>query len=55
MRQAVKRLGARHFTMANDGGTTLRIAIGDYPHTLPLKRGQIASPSLKLARAALVS
>lgn len=28
--------------------TTLRIAIGDYPHTLPLKRGQIASPSLKL-------
>jgi len=21
--------------------TTLRIAIGDYPHTLPLKRGQI--------------
>jgi 4,5-dihydroxyphthalate decarboxylase len=28
--------------------TTLRIAIGDYPHTLPLKRGDIASPSLKL-------
>ena len=28
--------------------TTLRIAIGDYPHTLPLKRGQIASPWLKL-------
>ena len=28
--------------------TTLRIAIGDYPHTLPLKRGEIASPSLKL-------
>ncbi len=27
---------------------TLRIAIGDYPHTLPLKRGQITSPSLKL-------
>ena len=27
---------------------TLRIAIGDYPHTLPLKRGEIASPSLKL-------
>jgi 4,5-dihydroxyphthalate decarboxylase len=26
----------------------LRIAIGDYPHTLPLKRGQIASPLLKL-------
>ncbi len=28
--------------------TTLRIAIGDYPHTAPLKRGQIASPWLKL-------
>ena len=28
--------------------TTLRIAIGDYPHTLPLKRGEIASPWLKL-------
>jgi len=28
--------------------TTLRIAIGDYPHTLPLKRGDISSPSLKL-------
>ncbi len=28
--------------------TTLRIAIGDYPHTMPLKRGQIASSSLKL-------
>ena len=28
--------------------TTLRIAIGDYPHTLPLKRGEIVSPSLKL-------
>src|SRR3972149_7135405 len=28
--------------------TTLRIAVGDYPHTLPLKRGEIASPSLKL-------
>lgn len=28
--------------------TTLRIAIGDYPHTLPLKRGDITSPSLKL-------
>ena len=34
--------------MANDGETTLRIAIGDYPHTLPLKRGQITSPWLKL-------
>jgi 4,5-dihydroxyphthalate decarboxylase len=28
--------------------TTLRIAIGDYPHTLPLKRGDITSPVLKL-------
>jgi len=28
--------------------TTLRIAIGDYPHTLPLKRGEISSPALKL-------
>lgn len=28
--------------------TTLRIAIGDYPHTLPLKRGEITSPFLKL-------
>jgi len=26
----------------------LRIATGDYPHTLPLKRGTITSPSLKL-------
>src|SRR6187551_2105558 len=32
----------------NDSATTLRIAIGDYPHTLPLKRGEIASPWLKL-------
>lgn len=28
--------------------TTLRIAIGDYPHTLPLKRGEIRSPWLTL-------
>ena len=28
--------------------TTLRIAIGDYPDTLPLKRGEIVSPWLKL-------
>lgn len=28
--------------------TTLHIAIGDYPHTLPLKRGEITSPWLKL-------
>src|SRR6476469_5407507 len=28
--------------------TTLRIAIGDYLHTLPLKRGAITSPWLKL-------
>lgn len=27
---------------------TLRVAIGDYPHTLPLKRSEIASPWLKL-------
>jgi 4,5-dihydroxyphthalate decarboxylase len=27
---------------------TLRIAVGDYPHTLPLKRGEIVSPRLKL-------
>jgi 4,5-dihydroxyphthalate decarboxylase len=27
---------------------TLRIALGDYPHTLPLKRGQITSPWLTL-------
>jgi 4,5-dihydroxyphthalate decarboxylase len=28
--------------------TTLRIAIGDYPHTAPLKRGEITSPWLRL-------
>lgn len=28
--------------------TTLRIALGDYPHTLPLKRKQATSPWLKL-------
>lgn len=33
--------------MANEA-VTLRIAIGDYRHTLPLKRGQITSPWLKL-------
>lgn len=27
---------------------TLRIVLGDYPHTLPLKRGDITSPWLKL-------
>jgi 4,5-dihydroxyphthalate decarboxylase len=27
---------------------TIRIAIGDYPHTLPLKRGEITSATLKL-------
>ncbi len=32
----------------NSPTTSLRIAIGDYPHTLPLKRGEIASPWLKL-------
>jgi len=31
-----------------DRPVTLRIALGDYPHTLPLKRGEIASPWLKL-------
>jgi 4,5-dihydroxyphthalate decarboxylase len=31
-----------------DGPVTLRVAIGDYPHTLPLKRGEITSPLLKL-------
>lgn len=30
------------------GMTTIRIAIGDYPHTLPLKRGEIKSEWLKL-------
>lgn len=28
--------------------TTLRICLGNYPHTLPLKRGEITSPTLKL-------
>jgi 4,5-dihydroxyphthalate decarboxylase len=32
----------------NDAPTTLRIVLGDYPHTLPLKRGEITSPWLKL-------
>jgi 4,5-dihydroxyphthalate decarboxylase len=27
---------------------TLRVAIGDYPHTLPLKRGEVTSPWLRL-------
>ena len=34
--------------MNGNTSTTIRIAIGDYPHTLPLKRGDIASPWLKL-------
>jgi len=34
--------------MANTGATTLRVALGDYPHTLPLKRGEITSPRLRL-------
>lgn len=34
--------------MANTSATTLRIVLGDYPHTLPLKRGEITSPWLKL-------
>jgi len=28
--------------------TALRIALGDYPHTLPLKQGAIADPALRL-------
>jgi len=53
-----KGVDARHKTgrdeMRNCGAamsnepSTLRIALGDYPHTLPLKRGEIASPWLKL-------
>jgi 4,5-dihydroxyphthalate decarboxylase len=31
-----------------EASVTLRIALGDYPHTLPLKRGEITSPWLKL-------
>lgn len=27
---------------------TLRVCIGDYPHTLPLKRGEVTSPLLRL-------
>jgi 4,5-dihydroxyphthalate decarboxylase len=34
--------------MSGPPATTLRIAVGDYPHTLPLKRGEITSPWLKL-------
>src|SRR5581483_2631930 len=33
--------------MANSGAT-LRVVLGDYPHTLPLKRGEVTSPWLKL-------
>jgi 4,5-dihydroxyphthalate decarboxylase len=33
--------------MANSGAT-MRVVLGDYPHTLPLKRKEIASPWLKL-------
>jgi 4,5-dihydroxyphthalate decarboxylase len=32
----------------NRSPTTLRIVLGDYPHTLPLKRGEITSPWLTL-------
>ena len=28
---------------------TLRTVLGNYPHTLPLKRGEVASPSVRLA------
>ncbi len=31
-----------------DTPVTLRVAIGDYPHTLPLKRGEVTSPKLKI-------
>jgi len=31
-----------------NGGIPLRVALGDYPHTLPLKRGEITSSWLKL-------
>lgn len=34
--------------MANPAATTLRIVLGDYPHTMPLKRGEVTSPWLKL-------
>ena len=44
---AMPQCEARKLFTMNDS-TTLRIAIGDYPHTLPLKRGNVASPWLKL-------
>src|ERR1039457_2201404 len=44
---AMPQCEARKLFTMNDS-TTLRIAIGDYPHTLPLKRGEITSPTLKL-------
>ena len=34
--------------MTTSSPVTLRVAIGDYPHTMPLKRGEISSASLKL-------
>jgi 4,5-dihydroxyphthalate decarboxylase len=34
---------------ADAGATTLSVALDDYPHTLALKRGEIASPRLSLA------
>jgi 4,5-dihydroxyphthalate decarboxylase len=46
LRLRAYRIAKRRFAMAEV--TTLRIAIGDYPHTLPLKRGDIVSPWLKL-------
>jgi hypothetical protein len=58
-RASMPYLLRRHF-IGVDGGdkpghdngeymvTTLRIAIGDYPHTLPLKRGEIKSDWLTL-------
>src|SRR6185437_6752578 len=44
---AQPRRNRLRFSMSN-APTTLRIALGDYPHTLPLKRGEITSPRLKL-------
>jgi 4,5-dihydroxyphthalate decarboxylase len=35
-------------TMSVQQMTRLRVALGDYPHTLPLKRKEIASPSVAL-------
>jgi 4,5-dihydroxyphthalate decarboxylase len=34
--------------MSSNGPTTLRIVLGNYPHTLPLKRGDVASDAVRL-------